>query len=64
MEISFKEFLELDESTQVDLGSPYVASFKNLTKKMQKQKLDQLESLLKKADLLYFLGLGPKADPP
>jgi IS1 family transposase len=60
MQISFKEFLELDEATQVDLGSPYVASYKNLTENMQKQKKDQLESLLNNYDFFYSLKEDPK----
>ena len=50
MRISFRQFLELDKKTQIELGTIN----EDLSGKVKKKKMDELESLLKSHDWFFI----------
>jgi hypothetical protein len=51
MRISFRQFLELDKKTQIELGTIN----EDLSGKVKKKKMDELESLLKSHDWWWVM---------
>ena len=52
MRISFREFLELDKETQIELGTLN----EDLSGQVKKKKMDELETLLKSHDWYFSRG--------
>ena len=53
MRISFKEFLELDKETQIELGNMNMNE--ELNQSVKKKKMMELETLLKSHDWWWFM---------